>query len=325
MPSQLADLGPCRLCGADDYRRLVTKLGYDVVRCCRCGLVFVWPQPTPEDLEAVYASGAYHAEMDEAERRRWAERRLDEIERLVPPSGRLLDVGCSRGYLLEAARARGWQVVGVELNPRSVELARSRGLEVHCGQLADAPLAPESFDVVTAFDVIEHLRSPRAFLAQVHRLLRPDGLLVLTTPNIGGLVPRCTYWLVGRTIGAWEHPTPPGHLVQFSRHTLLDLLSRSGFEPEVWRAEHIPLAYSVGKLENSVMDVLAGRHKERPKPASCVDLRCQERGGDRLRSARTSLPRLTVRCAAGVLLGVLGGVARLTGLGDSQWVAARKA
>jgi len=325
MPSQAAEEGPCRLCGADDYRRLVTKLGYDVVRCRRCGLVFVWPQPRPEDLEALYSSGAYHAEMDEAERRQWAEQRLDEIEPLIPAPGRLLDVGCSRGYLLEAARERGWQVAGVEINRRSVEVARSRGLEVHCGDIATAPFPPETFDLVTAFDVIEHVPSPGGFLATVRQLLRPRGLLVLTTPNISGLVPRCTYWLVGRTIGAWEHPTPPGHLVQFSRHTLLDLLSRSGFEPEVWRAEHIPLAYSVGKLENSMVDVLAGRHKERPKPPSCVDLRCQERAGDRLRPARPSLPRLTVRCAAWLLLGVLGGLARLTGLGDSQWVAARKA
>jgi len=325
MPSQQADESPCRLCGSNDYRRLITKLGYDVVRCRRCGLVFVWPQPTAEELEALYSSGAYHAEIDEAERRRYAERRLDEIERLVPPLGRLLDVGCSRGYLLEAARERGWQVAGVEINRRSVEVARSRGLEVHRGTLADAPFPPESFDVVTAFDVIEHLRSPRAFLARVHRLLRPDGFLVLTTPNIGGLVPRATYWLVARTLGAWEHPTPPGHLVQFSRHTLAALLSRSGFEVAVWRGEHIPLVYSVGKLENSVTDVLAGRHKEQPKPPSCLDMRCQERGGDRLRPARRSLPRLTVRCAAWLLLGILGGLARLTGLGDSQWVAARKA
>ncbi len=324
MPSQAAEEGPCRLCGADDYRRLVTKLGYDVVRCRGCGLVFVWPQPAPEDLEALYSSGAYHGQIDQAERRRYAERRLDEIERLVPPSGRLLDVGCSRGYLLEAARDRGWQAAGVELNPRSVELARSRGLEVHCGQLADAPLAPESFDVVTAFDVIEHLRSPRAFLAQVHRLLRPDGLLVLTTPNIGGLVPRCTYWLVGRTVGAWEHPTPPGHLVQFSRHTLFAILSRTGFRVAVWRAEHIPVAYSVGKLENSVMDVLAGRHKQRPNIRGPRDF-CRDSGNARpVRRPRTSLPRLTVRAVAWVLLGTLWSLARLTGLGDSQWAAARK-
>ena len=324
MPSQQADEGPCRLCGSNDYRRLVTKLGYDVVRCRRCGLVFVWPQPAPEDLEALYSSGAYHAEIDEAERRRYAERRMDEIERLVPPSGRLLDVGCSRGYLLEAARHRGWQAVGVEVNRHAAEIARSRGLEVHRGTLADAPFPPESFDVVTAFDVIEHLPSPRAFLAQVHRLLRPDGLLVLTTPDIGGLVPRATYWLVARTLGAWEHPTPPGHLVQFSRHTLAALLSRSGFEVAVWRAEHIPLAYSVGKLENSVMDVLAGRHGQRPKAPPGQGLGRKGDGAAPVRRPRISLPRLTVRAAAWVLLGTLGSLARLTGLGDSQWVAARK-
>lgn len=324
MPAQKAEQGPCPLCGADDYRRLVTKLGWDVVRCRRCGLVFVWPQPTPEELAALYSSGAYHAEIDEAERSRWAGRRLDEIERLAPQRGRLLDVGCSRGYLLEAARDRGWEVAGVELNRNAVEVARSRGLEVHCGELPDAPFGPESFDVVTGFDVIEHVQSPRRFLDAARRLLRGEGLLVVTTPNVGGLVPRCTYWLLARTIGAWEHPTPPGHLVQFSRRTLLALLSGAGFRSKVWRAEHIPLTYSVGKLEDSVVDVLAGRGKGRPKGGSDRNLCRAGPSRQAVRRARTSLPRLTVRCAAWVLLGVLGGVARLTGLGDSQWAAARK-
>ena len=317
----------CPLCGGAERRRLVTRRGWDVVRCRSCGLVFVWPQPAAAELEALYSSGAYHAEVDEAERRRTFARRLREIEALKPERGRLLDVGCSKGYFVEAARDAGWDAVGVELNRNAVEEARSRGLDVRHGDLAGQDFAEASFDVVTLFDLIEHSPDPVATLAQCRRLLRPEGFLIVTTPDVGGLVPRVTYNLFGRTLGAWGHPTPPGHLVEFSRRTLLQAIDRAGLEIVRERSEHIPLAYSAGKLENAVMDVLAGRHLLKR-------LDCGLRIGDcglksEIRNPKSEMtrlrrvPRLGVRALAWTVVGLAGGVARLVRWGDSRWVSAR--
>jgi len=315
----------CPLCGGARRRRLVTRRGFDVVRCRDCRLVYVWPQPTPAELEALYGSGGYHAEVDEAERRRTFARRLRQIEKLEPRRGRVLDVGCSKGYFLDVARAEGWDAVGVELNAHAVDAARARGLDVRQGGLADQPFDEGSFDVVTLFDLLEHTADPRATLEACRRVLRPGGLLVVTTPNIDGLVPRVTWWLFARTLGAWDHPTPPGHLVQFSRRTLRRALEGSGFEVVALRSEHIPVGYSVGKLENSVMDVLAGRHRTKPKPRSTNDVsRGEAPQGRRRASSVRRLGRPAVRAVAWLVIGAAGLVGRLLSWGDSMAVAARR-
>jgi len=314
--------GACPLCGGLSRRRLVMRRGVGVVRCTACGLIYVWPQPTPAELAALYSSGGYHAAVDEAERRRTFARRLREIEALVPERGRILDVGCSKGYFLEAARDAGWEAMGVELNANAAAEAAARGLGVRRGDLAEQDFAEASFDAVTLFDLIEHAREPRATLAVCHRLLRPEGLLVVTTPDVGGLVPWVTYWLLGRTIGAWGHPTPPGHLVEFSRRTLRQMLESSGFALLRERSEHIPVAYSAGKLENAVMDVLAGRHRGRRPEAGGAR---PEAGGARPRASLIrGLPRLCVRALAWTVVGLAGAAARLTGRGDSRWVVAAR-
>jgi len=290
------------------------------VRCTACTLVFVWPQPTDEELDALYSGGSYHAALDEAERHRYFARRLRQIEELAPRRGRLLDVGCSKGFLLDVARAEGWDAVGIELNRNAVEAARARGLDVRQGELDDRTFDEASFDVVTLFDLLEHARDPRATLAACRRVLRPGGLLGVTTPDIGGLVPRVTYGLFARTLGAWDHPTPPGHVIQFSRRTLVQVLESTGFEIIRERSEHIPVAYSVGKLENSILDVLTGRHRVKPQAVA---------GGEAATSAsgRSSplrwLARVAVRGGSWAIIGPLGLLARAIGAGDSVMVAAR--
>jgi 2-polyprenyl-3-methyl-5-hydroxy-6-metoxy-1,4-benzoquinol methylase len=327
----------------------VTLRGWRVVRCGGCRLVFVWPQPTPAELAELYSSGQYHAKVDEAERRRYFTRRLRQIEELAPSRGRILDVGCSKGYFLDVARAAGWDAVGIDLNRNAVEEARARGLDARQGELSVGLFEETSFDVVALFDLLEHTCDPRSTLRLCHHFLRPGGLLVLTTPDIGGLVPRATYCVFAKTIGAWGHPTPPGHLVQFSRKTLRRAIEGSGFQIVRQRSEHIPIGYSAGKLENAIMDVLAGRHLSRPKPQAANGLGSECHGwlanrghgwaSPRLRSGQGQpwhfarernpspfrrLPRLLVRGVCWVVVGFAGLAARATRLGDSRWVAARK-
>ena len=206
--------------------------GYDVARCRDCGLAFVNPQPTAEELAEWYSGqryffiGAGESALEEYQRSdTYAAtyvQRVMAIERYAAP-GRLLDVGCAGGIFLDCARRRGWTVTGLELADWEIEVARQRlGLDVRKGTLASANLEADSFDVVTYWDVLEHTRDPASELEGAYRVLRPGGLLVIAVPNIDSLVAR----LNGRS---WTMINPPEHLFYFSPQTLRRLVSANGF------------------------------------------------------------------------------------------------
>jgi SAM-dependent methyltransferase len=303
----------CALCKVDDTRRLVTKRGYHVVKCRRCDLVYVSPQPTAEDLRAIYNSSSYSSSQVEAdEQRKYARRdrvRAALLARHQPRLGRLLDVGCSSGGFLRMARDRGFQVSGIDIGRGSVERARAAGLDAHVAVLEDAPFSPGSFDVISLFDSIEHMAHPLRALEAARVLLKNDGLLVVTTPNVDGLFPRLTWQLFGRTVGAWEHPGPPAHLFQFSRDTLRLTLRHTGFR-EVWgRTEAIPVPTAADALEGALIDVLQAKRAGLFPPR---------------RSLRWFILRGSLRAASWAFSGALSPPAAWLDGGDSMLVLARK-
>ena len=178
---------------------------------------------------------------------------------LVGEGKRVLDVGCSSGYLARPLVARGCTVVGVERDEGAAEEARSVCAEVLVGdaETMELPFEASSFDVVLCGDLIEHLRDPERFLARVRPLLRPDGRLVLTTPNVANWANR-----LGLLAGRWRY-TDRGildrtHLHLFTRATLVETLERAGYRvveldftvpvpgigaPQVERAAH-----AIGRL-----------------------------------------------------------------------------
>ena len=135
---------------------------------------------------------------------------LEEVRR----EWRLLDVGCATGEFLAAAQARDWHVYGVEPSPIGAALAeRVPGAVIHTGTLDTAPWPDAYFDAAALFEVIEHLQSPRAYIEKIARLVRPGGMLVLTTPNIRSLA----YFLLGRK---WDVVGPNDHIYYFAPRTL---------------------------------------------------------------------------------------------------------
>jgi SAM-dependent methyltransferase len=138
--------------------------------------------------------------------------------------GRLLDVGCATGDFLGHMVSHGWQVQGVETGRDAARIARQRyGIPVHTGRLADAHLSPASLDVVTLWDVIEHLHDPPSELARIHALLASGGLLVLTVPNLASWDRRLfgVHWI------GWDLPR---HLYAFPSEPLARMLTEAGFE-----------------------------------------------------------------------------------------------
>ena len=139
--------------------------------------------------------------------------------------GSILDVGCATGFFLELARQEGWETKGVEASEFACEYAREKlGLEVIRSNLINARFEEQSFDVVTMWDVIEHLLDPRSELLEVNRILRMGGILGIITPDIEALIPRVMgkNWLELRRV--------PAHLSFFSVRTLRQFLNRTGFE-----------------------------------------------------------------------------------------------
>jgi 2-polyprenyl-3-methyl-5-hydroxy-6-metoxy-1,4-benzoquinol methylase len=217
-----------------------------VVRCRQCGLVYQNPRVASARVETAYEDVADTQYLDEREGRVYTfSRALDELERYAE-RGRLLDVGCHVGVFLEVALARGWIAEGVEPSRWASSYARDRGLAVACGTLRECALPAEQYDVVTLWDVIEHFCDPAAELAEVRRLLRPGGMVGITTMNIDSRV--------ARLLGSRWPWLMQMHLYYFSVRTLSALLERCGFET-IAVAPHrriVRLAYLLSRAERWV-------------------------------------------------------------------------
>ncbi len=240
----------CPGCGASDREPYFEKDGFRLVRCRSCGLVSVANPPSDEELERFYSRrGGYHLDVlgdtpQAARLERLARRHLGQLRVRVRPTGRLLDVGCASGAFLRAAREEGFNAVGVERNRDTAAAARALGLEVRDGTIEQAGFPAVTFDVVTFWDVIEHLPDPASALLEAARILRPGGTVAFSTPNVDGLFPRLS-GAVGRRVGYWTHPEPPAHLHQFSVTTLARLLERCGFRVDAVAHDRSPLKYSL--------------------------------------------------------------------------------
>jgi 2-polyprenyl-3-methyl-5-hydroxy-6-metoxy-1,4-benzoquinol methylase len=146
------------------------------------------------------------------------------VEQSEHEGGRLLDVGCGTGNFLAQMRERGaWKVFGLDVNQKAVRYARQRlQIEAFCGTLTDAQYPSAFFDVVTLWNVLEHLHSPIRTLEEVRRVLRPGGALILSVPNSRSMDAR----LFGPH---WIGLDPPRHLYTFDQRTLRLLLAQAGF------------------------------------------------------------------------------------------------
>lgn len=233
----------CNLCGQDvptAYLRVndlfLERLDVwaNLVQCMNCGLVYQNPRPSANEILAHYPlEYELYSDPVAVNQRRglrlWANeygmrKRCRYVTR-HKTAGTLLDVGCAAGtFLLAMRNTARWTVRGVELNAEVAHQTRERyGLDVVSGTLEDAHFPSSEFDAITMWDVLEHVYDPAATLADIWRLLKPDGILVVRVPNLRSWDAR----LFGT---AWAGYDAPRHLYFFSPATLGALLEQSGFE-----------------------------------------------------------------------------------------------
>jgi 2-polyprenyl-3-methyl-5-hydroxy-6-metoxy-1,4-benzoquinol methylase len=226
----------CNLCGADEYT-VVFPRGFaqlhQIVRCNHCDLMYADPQETidcerfaSDDHPKVFdveASRQYfqkqHVQLPDYER---ALRALDE---LLPQRGKLLEIGSYVGVLLNHMRADGWDVTGLEPDQGVADYSRAKyGLNVIAGVLPQPALGDHAYDAVVMLHVIEHMPDPAANLREIHRILRPGGVLVAETPRFDSLM--------FKILGRHERSicNCDGHIFFFTVPTLTRLLKKNGFE-----------------------------------------------------------------------------------------------
>jgi 2-polyprenyl-3-methyl-5-hydroxy-6-metoxy-1,4-benzoquinol methylase len=231
MMTRSTDNAPCcPLCGSS-ARSDFMKFDTCFFTCVTCGLGFIHPPPEPEDIKKLYDQSYYDpwgiSDEDNATERMKKSTfhdKLETLERFVPTKGKILDIGCATGFFLEAARERGWEVFGVDLSSYSSSIARKKlgGDRIFTGTTEEAGFESDSFDAVVMTDVIEHVSDVNSFVKEVVRILKPNGVTAITTPNPMSLSCR----MLGRH---WPHYKLE-HLVYFTPHALSTLLEPFGFQ-----------------------------------------------------------------------------------------------
>lgn len=218
----LNTLRPCPVCGSTDRRSVQKHAAHHIVRCRNCTLAFAGLAPTDTELGAYYNDYPAHANVSPITLKRY-DALLDGFERFRT-TNRIIDVGCGAGNFLERAALRGWEVHGTEYGRIPIETCRAKGIAVIEGPLNPSNYATGSFDVVTSFEVIEHLVEPALELERMRTMLRPGGMLYVTTPN---------YRSVGHLLagGQWSVVNYPEHLNYFTPRTIRRLMRAKGFVP----------------------------------------------------------------------------------------------
>ncbi|MCA8980260.1 MAG: class I SAM-dependent methyltransferase [Planctomycetes bacterium] len=226
----------CALCGSRERRTRFKEGEHAIVTCTECDLTYVTPRMTAELLlSAVYDADYWHSARprergyadylaDRALHERTFRRRWRGIRRHAPRTGRALDLGCADGAFLAVLREVGWQVQGVEPTAMAAAARERLGDDAILQVPIELLRLPDAhYDLITLWDVLEHLPDPVACLKSAREWLRPDGLLVLETQDVRSFAAR----VFGRR---WHHYKHAEHLHHFHADTLKRALRESGFE-----------------------------------------------------------------------------------------------
>jgi len=223
----------CNLCGSSESSPFFSRVDrfsgdvFEFVSCNQCGLIYLNPRPTQSELGGYYPSGyeAYNSfETLSVDMQRALNIQLKFIEKFAQSRGRLLDVGCATGNFMQVSKLQGWDAHGIELIASAAQIAQEKhGTNVKIGSLETVEYPDRYFNIITLWDVLEHLPDPKGALKHCHNLLVPGGLLIFSIPNLKSF----DRYLFGRVWIGWDAPR---HFYMFSEITIKRLFELTGFQ-----------------------------------------------------------------------------------------------
>jgi len=274
----------CPVSGAGLRRLVRFQNGRSVFGCAGCGLRRLLPLPSPDELAALYGREEYHSRDlaalhgdlvagydDRLPIIKVYQEHLAAIAASRPAPARLLEIGCARGVFLDLARRAGYETAGIEMNAAAAAYAREKfGLAVASGAFEEAGGELGSFDIIAAFDVLEHAPDPALFLERLAAHLRPGGLAVIGTPDASSFLYRLAEALARWSGGSLRRPLfrfygrGREHLTVFTPANLARLAAGSGLAPLRHYGYGIPLRNmnDIGPLERLALGVLLRRPYE---------------------------------------------------------------
>jgi len=224
----------CSLCQSNECKKFLTKFEMNLVKCRKCGLIYANPRIHESELLRRYESSFFFDEYLPAFKAK--EKHYDLtiirshfflflqlITKYYTPGKRLLDVGCGAGFFLKAAEEIGWEAEGVEIAPVASDYARNIvKVKVMEGKLEDLCLPAEKFDLVVLIETIEHLMNPLKTLNEINRILKKEGILIISTPDYKSL----SRLFLGKN---WAVLSPEEHFSVFTQKTLFLILQKAKF------------------------------------------------------------------------------------------------
>jgi len=224
----------CYLCGNNKYQLAFIKLGYKIFFCPKCHLCWLdFNEDYQNFLHSYYEKGyfqgdiKYRAYANYEEDKKTIQRNMNNYLNKIKKfksSGKILDVGCATGYFLEVAQEEKFHPYGIDVSHYAIDIAKKKFHEnVQCSSIASSKLNNQNFDIITMFDILEHLKEPIEDLKILHKSLKDDGLLVIQTGDTKST------W--AKTMKHnWHFYAPPQHLYFYSAKNINTLLSKAGFQ-----------------------------------------------------------------------------------------------
>jgi 2-polyprenyl-3-methyl-5-hydroxy-6-metoxy-1,4-benzoquinol methylase len=249
----------CIICGNSRRSPLYAQDQWQVHKCNNCGLGILDPRPGKDELDELYAQAYFQSHYNaalspssaEMKKRLQQENHRLRFFRKLKPQGKVLDIGCGRGYFLLACRQAGYEVAGIDISAAAASyVSNELKIPVHIGGIDQIALAAGSFDVITMWHSLEHTADPNSYLQSAGKWLKDDGILIVDVPNYEGYDARMNWH-------NWPHWDLPYHFYHFTKNSLLALLQKNGFA--TIREKDYLSEYIKTKLEKAMMPSFIAR------------------------------------------------------------------